>query len=45
MGQGSALVDSNQLNIADGIFESASDYHDVTIDFGNPILNSRFILL
>ena len=32
--QGSALVVSNHLNIADGIFESASDYHDVTIASG-----------
>jgi len=32
--QGSALVVSNHLNITDGIFESASDYHDVTIASG-----------
>ena len=32
--QGSALVVSNHLNIADGILESASDYHDVTIASG-----------
>ena len=32
--QGSALVVSNHLNIVDGIFESASDYHDVTIASG-----------
>ena len=25
---------SNHLNITDGIFESASDYHDVTIASG-----------
>ena len=32
--QGSALVVTNHLNITDGIFESASDYHDVTIASG-----------
>ena len=32
--QGSSLVVSNHLNITDGIFESASDYHDVTIASG-----------
>ena len=32
--QGSALVVDNHLNIADGIFESASDYNDVTIASG-----------
>ena len=35
--QGSALVVSNHLNITDGIFESASDYHDVTIATGSSL--------
>ena len=35
--QGSALVVSNHLNIVDGIFESASDYHDVTIASGSTL--------
>ena len=35
--QGSALVVSNHLNITDGIFESASDYHDVTIASGSTL--------
>ncbi len=35
--QGSALVVSNHLNIIDGIFESASDYHDVTIASGSSL--------
>ena len=35
--QGSALVVSNHLNITDGIFYSASDYHDVTIASGSTL--------
>ncbi len=35
--QGSALVVSNHLNITDGIFESASDYHDVPLASGSSL--------
>ena len=31
------MVVSNHLNIVDGIFESASDYHDVTIASGTTL--------